>query len=74
MYGMIVHEAVKASREKETGITIHEVNEHYDDGKIIFQKKCKVSKEDSAEEIANKVHLLEYKHYPKEIEKWIKDK
>jgi phosphoribosylglycinamide formyltransferase-1 len=74
MYGMSVHEAVKASAEKETGITIHEVNEHYDDGTILFQKKCKISKDDSPEDIANKVHQLEHKHYPKVIEKWIKDK
>jgi phosphoribosylglycinamide formyltransferase-1 len=74
MYGMNVHEAVKASAEKETGITIHEVNEHYDDGTIIFQKKCKISKDDSSEDIANKVHLLGHKHYPKVIEKWVKNK
>jgi phosphoribosylglycinamide formyltransferase-1 len=72
MFGMSVHEAVKASGEKETGITIHEVNEHYDDGKIIYQKKCSIAKEDSAEQIAAKVHQLEYAHYPKIIEKWIK--
>lgn len=74
MYGMSVHEAVKASSEKETGITIHEVNEHYDDGKIIFQKKCKISNDDFPEDIANKVHSLEYKYYPQVIEKWIKSK
>jgi phosphoribosylglycinamide formyltransferase-1 len=50
------------------------VNEHYDDGTIIFQKKCKISKDDSSEDIANKVHLLEHKHYPKVIEKWVKNK
>ena len=71
MYGKIVHEAVKASGEKETGITIHEVNDKYDDGKIIFQDRFTVSKEDTPDQIAEKVHALEYKHYPKVIERWI---
>jgi phosphoribosylglycinamide formyltransferase-1 len=71
MYGMHVHEAVRAAGEKETGITIHEVNEHYDEGKILFQAKCGVSSSDTADEIANKVHQLEYQHYPGVIEEWI---
>lgn len=71
MYGKIVHEAVRASGEKETGITIHEVNDKYDDGKVIFQDKCAVSKDDTPDQIAEKVHALEYKHYPKVIERWI---
>lgn len=68
MYGMHVHEAVKASGDKETGITIHLVNEHYDEGKIIFQAAVPISNEDSAEEIAGKVHALEYKYFPNVIE------
>ena len=71
MYGMHVHEAVKAAGENETGITIHEVNEHYDEGKILFQATNTVSKEDSLEQIAAKVHALEYAHYPRVIEEWI---
>lgn len=71
MYGMHVHEAVQAAGEKETGITIHEVNERYDEGKILFQAKCEVSPSDTADEIANKVHQLEYQHYPSIIEEWI---
>ena len=71
MYGMHVHEAVKATGEKETGITIHEVNEHYDEGKALFQAKCEVLPSDSPDQIAQKVHQLEYAHYPRVIEKWI---
>lgn len=71
MYGMFVHEAVKASAERETGITIHEVNEHYDDGKIIFQATCSVEESDTPHSIALKVQQLEHMHYPKTIERWI---
>ena len=71
MYGMNVHEAVKASGESETGITIHLVNAHYDDGKILLQESCKISPTDSAEEIASKVYKLEYANYPRVIEKWV---
>lgn len=67
MYGMHVHRAVKENHEEETGITIHFVNEYYDDGAIIFQAKTRVAKEDSPEDIAQKVHLLEYKYFPKVI-------
>ncbi|WP_343488278.1 phosphoribosylglycinamide formyltransferase [Allomuricauda sp. d1] len=69
MYGSHVHEAVKANNETETGITIHFVNENYDEGNIIFQARTKISMEDTAETIAEKVHALEYEHYPKIIEK-----
>lgn len=68
MYGMNVHNAVKASGEKETGITIHLVNEHYDEGDIIFQAKVEIAPSDSPDEIANKVHQLEYEHFPRVIE------
>lgn len=71
MYGMHVHEAVKTASEKETGITIHEVNEHYDEGKVLFQATCPVVGTDTPEEIAQKVHALEYAHYPRVIEEWI---
>jgi len=71
MYGMHVHEAVKTAGENETGITIHEVNEHYDEGRILFQATSAVSKADSPEQIAQKVHALEYAHYPGVIEEWI---
>ncbi len=67
---MKVHEAVKTSRETETGITIHLVNAHYDDGKILLQASCKILPTDSAQELASKVNELEYANYPKTIEKW----
>lgn len=67
MYGMHVHEAVVNNKEKETGITIHYVNEHYDEGAIIFQAKCKVNPTDSAEDVAEKIHLLEMKHFPEVV-------
>lgn len=71
MYGSKVHEAVKASREQETGITIHLVNDRYDEGKILFQGKCVITENDSPEQIASCVQKLEHEHYPKVIEKWI---
>ena len=71
MYGTKVHEAVKAHGEKETGITIHEVNEHYDEGKTLFQTSCEVSSSDTPQQIAEKVHQLEYANYPRVIEQWI---
>jgi phosphoribosylglycinamide formyltransferase-1 len=71
MYGMHVHEAVKAAGEKETGITIHYANEHYDEGDIIFQARCAVSPADTPHDIAQKVHQLEHLHFPKVIEKVI---
>ena len=72
MYGMNVHNAVKESNETETGITIHFVNEHYDEGAIIFQATTELDASDSVENIAQKIHLLEYKHFPKVIEDVIK--
>jgi len=69
MYGDKVHQAVKEAGEKESGITIHFVNENYDEGSIIFQAKCEISEEDSAADIAAKVHALEYKYFPEVIEK-----
>jgi phosphoribosylglycinamide formyltransferase-1 len=75
MYGMKVHEAVKTSLENETGITIHLVNERFDEGEIIFQQRCPVEKHFTPAEIAQCVQKLEYEYYPKVIEQWIlKDK
>lgn len=69
MYGSKVHEAVKNAGETESGITIHYVNENYDEGNIIFQAKCKLLPTDTADNIAEKVHALEYEYFPKIIEK-----
>ena len=69
MYGNRVHQSVKEAGDPETGITIHHVNEHYDKGSIIFQAKVEISSQDSIEQIANKVHQLEYEHYPQVIDK-----
>lgn len=69
MYGMKVHQAVVDNQEKESGISIHFVNEQYDEGKIIFQAKCGVLSTDCAEDVAQKVHHLEYKHFPEVIVK-----
>ena len=72
MYGMHVHEAVVAAGEKESGITIHYINENYDEGDIIFQAKCEVLPADTPEEVATKVHALEYDHYPHVIDDLLK--
>ena len=69
MYGMHVHEAVKQSGETETGITIHLIDGNYDKGSTVFQAKVAINPSDSPDDIANKVHALEYKHYPEVIEK-----
>lgn len=71
MWGHHVHEAVVANKEKETGITIHYVNEHYDEGKVIFQAKCDVYENDSPENVAAKIHELEYQYFPEVIYKEI---
>ena len=71
MYGMYVHNAVKENNESETGITIHYVNENYDEGAIIFQAKTALSSEDTPDTIAAKIHILEQKHFPKIIEEVI---
>ncbi len=68
MYGMHVHEAVKQSGETETGITIHLIDGNYDKGNTVFQAKVSVEPTDSPDDIANKVHKLEYQYYPKVIE------
>ena len=69
MYGNRIHQSVKDAGEQKTGITIHFVNEYFDQGEIIFQASVNVACDDSVEEIADKVHQLEYAHYPKLINK-----
>lgn len=69
MYGAFVHEAVIANKEKESGITIHYVDEQYDHGKVIFQATCKVEPTDTAETLAQKIHILEHAHFPVIIER-----
>ncbi|MEN8186553.1 MAG: phosphoribosylglycinamide formyltransferase [Bacteroidota bacterium] len=68
MYGMYVHEAVVKNNEKESGITIHYVNENYDDGAIIFQKSVSLTEEDTPEDVAAKIHILEQENFPRVIE------
>lgn len=68
MYGHFVHEAVVSAKELESGITIHYVNEHYDEGNIIFQVTCEVLETDSADDVAKKVQVLEHQFYPKIID------
>lgn len=72
MYGKKVHEAVLATKEAETGITIHYVNEKYDEGEVILQKKIALTKADTPETLSAKVLALEHKWYPKTIEKLLK--
>lgn len=69
MYGQRVHEAVIANGEDESGITIHYVNQHYDEGDIIFQATCKVETSDSPDSLAKRIHKLEYEHFPVVVEK-----
>lgn len=68
MYGNKVHEAVVAAGETESGITIHYLNEHYDEGQIIAQYRCPVMPNDTPQDVATRVHALEYEYYPKVIE------
>ena len=69
MYGMKVHQTVLENQDKETGITIHYVNEHYDEGEFIFQQKVTIEDCASADEIAAKIHKLEHEHFPKVIKR-----
>lgn len=71
MYGEKVHKAVIDNQDKESGITIHLVNRHYDEGDIIFQTRCRVEPSDTPDLLAARVHALEYEHYPKVIESLI---
>lgn len=72
MYGMHVHQAVLDNREDFTGITIHYVNEQYDEGAVIFQKEVPVSDCQTAQEIAQKVHELEHRYFPQVVENLLK--
>ena len=74
MYGHHVHEAVITNKEKESGITIHYVNDHYDEGQIIFQAKCEIMPNDTADDLAEKIHLLEKEYFPKIIESVLESK
>jgi|TARA_R110001592_G_scaffold307299_3_gene581000 phosphoribosylglycinamide formyltransferase-1 len=73
MYGMNVHDAVKASGETESGISIHIVNEVFDDGEIIFQAKCPIDKNDTSESIQKKVQILEHQHFATVVHQYIKN-
>ena len=68
MYGKHVHETVIDANEKESGITIHYVNDKYDDGQIIFQRLVAIEEDETAESLAAKIHKLEYEHFPLVIE------
>jgi len=72
MYGMRIHNAIIDAQEKESGISIHFVNEKYDEGEIIFQAKCTIELHDTAETLAKKIHTLEHRHFPVIIENLIK--
>ncbi|AVR44704.1 phosphoribosylglycinamide formyltransferase [Christiangramia fulva] len=74
MYGSNVHEAVIANKEKESGISIHYVNEEYDKGEIIFQATTQLENTDTPDSLAQKIHQLEYKHFPEVIEKILDEK
>jgi len=72
MYGRRVHEAVIASGDEESGISVHFVNPGYDEGDVIFQARCRVEPEDTPESLAEKIHALEYAHYPAVVEELLK--
>ncbi len=71
MYGDAVHEAVIAARERESGISIHYVDEQYDHGRIFFQASFNLSPDETAGTLAGKIHAMEYKHYPEQIARWL---
>ncbi|MFH6998006.1 phosphoribosylglycinamide formyltransferase [Flavobacterium sp. FlaQc-57] len=73
MYGMHIHRAVVENKEKETGITIHFVNENYDEGAIIFQKNVALTNEDTPETVAEKIHELEQKYFPEIISRLLEE-
>lgn len=73
MYGDKVHEAIIENKEEQSGITIHYVNEKYDEGKILLQARCPINTEETAETLAKKVHELEYTYYPIVVEQLIKE-
>lgn len=71
MYGMNIHKAVVEAKEKETGITIHLIDEIYDNGEVIFQTSCSVEPDDTPESVAKKISLLEQTYFPKVVEEYI---
>jgi phosphoribosylglycinamide formyltransferase-1 len=71
MYGINVHKAVLAAGEKESGITIHYVDGHYDNGDVILQAKCSIEKEETPESLQQKVRALEFEFYPRAVEKFL---
>jgi phosphoribosylglycinamide formyltransferase 1 len=71
MYGAAVHEAVVTAHEPESGISIHYVDEIYDHGRIFFQARIHLSKDETPESLSKKIHALEYKYYPEQIARWI---
>jgi phosphoribosylglycinamide formyltransferase-1 len=73
MYGMHIHRAIVNNKEKETGISIHYVNENYDEGGIIFQQNVLLTEEDTPETVAEKIHELEQKHFPEIIHRILED-
>jgi phosphoribosylglycinamide formyltransferase-1 len=73
MYGMHIHKSVVENNEKETGITIHYVNENYDEGNIIFQQKVELTENDTPEDVASKIHELEQKYFPEVIERLLEN-
>jgi phosphoribosylglycinamide formyltransferase-1 len=74
MYGNAVHKAVIAAGEKESGITIHYVDERYDHGRIFFQTSLTLSSNETPDSLADKIHVLEHRHYPEQIERWLECK
>jgi len=74
MYGAHVHQAVAKAGDRESGITIHLLNERYDEGEVVFQTKCALNEGDTAEEIARKVQVLEHEHFPRIVEELITTK
>lgn len=74
MYGMNVHKAIVENKEKETGISIHYVNEHYDEGNIIFQKEVLLSGMETPDEVASKIHELEQQYFPSIVEQILNSK
>jgi phosphoribosylglycinamide formyltransferase-1 len=71
MYGMKVHQAVVENGEEKSGISIHQVNEKYDEGALVFQAECSIDPGDTPEIVAHKVHELEYRYYPMIIERFL---
>jgi len=71
MYGHFVHEAVIAAKERESGVTIHYVDEVYDHGAIIFQAYCTIESDDTPDSLAKKIQKLEHLHFPRVVEEWV---